>query len=228
MSFPLIQIAENDQSELDLRWSEKWLAVDLDGTLCTYNGFNGFDVFGDIVQPIFDAVTERHIAGWYIAIYTARADTVEHAELVEKFLNSCGVPYNLITNIKKPYFREFWDDRASPVVRNEGKFLDTTQNCISGVVSNLQEAAQIFTKRNADYGDAYKSIHPAVMESLFPSGIGLSSQDDHCRFGLFAAMVAKIARYSANFSNGGHSDSLTDLMAFAAMLKDVDDENSKR
>lgn len=221
MNFPLVESITVDQSECDLRWNEKWLAVDLDGTLVTYDEYLGDDVFGDIVQHVADDIHERHLQGWKIAIFTSRARTIKGVLFVKEFLQNAGIGFDLITNVKKPYFREFWDDRAVP--------LKPTKTVIeSGVVNALDEAGKVFLERNRVYGDAYKSMHPEVMQGLFPGGISLVNEEDHCRFGLLGAIVGKMTRYCANFHNGGHQDSLTDLMAFVAMLKDYDDEISKR
>lgn len=223
LRFPLMDIHPNDSTECDLRWGEKWLAVDLDGTLLTYDSFQGHNVFGGVVTEVHRAMEARHNEGWNIAIFTARADTVEHAMMVREYLISSGIGFDLITNVKKPYFTEFWDDRARLVQKNTGCFISGNT-----VVDNLQEAAKIFLERNEAYGDAYKSLHPSVMQALFPNGASLNTPDDHCRFGLVAAVVGKLTRYCANFDKGGHSDSLTDGMAFFAMLKGVDDEIGKR
>jgi hydroxymethylpyrimidine pyrophosphatase-like HAD family hydrolase len=123
MKFNKYEIYDHDQSELDLRWGEKWLAVDMDGTLIHYDKFQGHDVFGDIIEPILAAVKERKLEGWHIAIYTARAHTIQNCDFIRDFLTSCGVPFDLITNVKKPYFKEFWDDRAVQVITNKGKFV---------------------------------------------------------------------------------------------------------
>ena len=91
----------------------------------------------------------------------------------------------------------------------------------SFVAKELLAAAILFEDRNRTYGEAYKS-HGAIMKAFFPSGLRLESANDFTRFGVFNAMVGKLNREAANFEEGGHYDSMTDLMVFAAMMIEVD------
>ena len=52
--------------------SDKWLAVDLDGTLAVYDGWKGEDHIGDLVLPIAEKIEQRVNDGWKVAIFTAR------------------------------------------------------------------------------------------------------------------------------------------------------------
>lgn len=93
------------------------------------------------------------------------------------------------------------------------------------VTEGLIAAAKTFEERGKVYGDGYKK-HGKIMKALFPSGLTLESADDFTRFGVFNAMVAKLNRYSENFENGGHADSVHDLAVFAIMQLDVDNDSN--
>ena len=99
------------------------------------------------------------------------------------------------------------------------------------VADSLRESAQTYEQRNKVYGDSYKGFG-AVMKALFPSGIstpyGLDmTSDDWSRLGVLVQMVGKMHRYCANFSRGGHDDSLLDLITYTAMLRELDSEKNK-
>jgi len=87
----------------------------------------------------------------------------------------------------------------------------------------LREAAQTYEERNALYGDNYKRFGP-IMTALFPDGLTLKGPDDFNRIGIFVQMMAKMTRYGAQWSKGGHDDSALDLSVYANMLRELDSE----
>lgn len=88
---------------------------------------------------------------------------------------------------------------------------------------HMRESADVQESRNAEYGAAYKRHGPAVA-ALFPEGVTLTTADDHNRFAVLTLIIGKLTRYCGSFSKGGHEDSLTDTIAYTAMLKEVDEE----
>jgi len=92
---------------------------------------------------------------------------------------------------------------------------------MSTVAEDLRQAAQLFEERNAQYGDAYIVVGK-VLHELFPKGIALNSPEDHARMHLLGWTVGKLTRYAANFSKGGHEDSLKDASVYTAMLRNLD------
>jgi hypothetical protein len=94
-------------------------------------------------------------------------------------------------------------------------------------IEHLEHAKQTFISRNEEYCNAYKS-HGATMLTLLPDGIELKTEEDFNRYSAFSTIVGKLRRYGFNFSKGGHQDSLTDIAAYAAMLKELDDEKRKK
>lgn len=95
---------------------------------------------------------------------------------------------------------------------------------MSVVGDKLKAAGKLFDERNAVYGDNHDRL-AAVMVGLFPEGATLSTSQDHARYTLIALMVVKLTRYTVNWRNGGHSDSLKDLAVYATMLEALDENN---
>lgn len=91
----------------------------------------------------------------------------------------------------------------------------------------LRGAAKTYEERNKVYGDSYKS-YGTVVQSLFPEGLELDSDDLHNRFGVLTMMISKLTRYCQNFEKGGHADSLHDLSVYATMLNELDAEFNER
>ena len=87
----------------------------------------------------------------------------------------------------------------------------------------LQDGAKTFEERNAIYGDNFRVV-PAVMQSLFPSGLTLVTYEDWMRLQFLMMDIGKTTRYTAQFYQGGHADSIHDKMVYAAMLGAVDEE----
>ncbi len=90
----------------------------------------------------------------------------------------------------------------------------------NNVVKKLSDVAKLHEFRNEEYGNAYK-LHGDVMQALFPDGVDLSSADDQGRYALVSMIAGKLLRYTRNFQEG-HQDSLDDMIAYAAMLSELD------
>lgn len=91
------------------------------------------------------------------------------------------------------------------------------------VPDRLTALASLYRERNTVYGDDYRR-YGRVMLALFPGGISIQSEADLSRFGVLTQMLGKLGRYAANFSHGGHSDSLNDLAVYAQILALLDSE----
>lgn len=92
---------------------------------------------------------------------------------------------------------------------------------------HMRNSANVQESRDAEYGSAYKRHGPAIA-GLFPNGVELETADDHARFAILTLLFGKLTRYCGSFANGGHEDSLTDMIAYTAMLKEVDEEAAAR
>ena len=85
----------------------------------------------------------------------------------------------------------------------------------------LRSAAATAEQRNAVYKDNYKVVGD-VMAVFFPNGVQLKTAHDFRRWHLFELLVVKLTRYVANWTNGGHQDSIHDAMCYAAMCEMAD------
>lgn len=68
------------------------VAVDLDGTICKYDGWKGEDNFGEVRPGAKKALKKFQANGYRIIIFTTRGDT----EAVGDFLHDNDIPYDYI------------------------------------------------------------------------------------------------------------------------------------
>lgn len=97
--------------------SNKTICIDIDGTLVHYEEWKGEKHFGAIVEGASSATHKLHENGWYIIIYSTRANK----ELISRFLDDSKIEFDSINenpnqpeNAKdgKPYADIYVDDRA--------------------------------------------------------------------------------------------------------------------
>lgn len=110
----------------------KILALDLDGTLCEYDGWKGADHFGKPHKELVDQLYELKKRGdWAIVIFTTRATN----EALRKHLDAYDVPYDFINkhpwqppgSSHKPTADVYLDDRA---LRYEGDPTDLADKIV--------------------------------------------------------------------------------------------------
>lgn len=94
---------------------------------------------------------------------------------------------------------------------------------IKTVPEALSNLGELYSERNKLYKDNYKHFGK-VMVGLFPNGLTLKTQEEFLRIGLFIHMMTKATRYSNQFGEGGHIDSLDDITVYAQMLQECDAE----
>lgn len=97
--------------------SNKTICIDIDGTLVHYEEWKGEEHFGVIIEGAASATHKLHENGWYIIIYSTRANK----ELISRFLDDSKIEFDSINenpyqpeNAKdgKPYADIYVDDRA--------------------------------------------------------------------------------------------------------------------
>lgn len=103
--------------------AKKCYAVDLDGTLAKYDGWDGFRTIGDPIPMMMTRVKKWLSQGITVIIFTARASNPKFIPPVEKWLESNGLPKLKITNKKTPNMTRFYDDRAVQIKRNTGEII---------------------------------------------------------------------------------------------------------
>jgi hypothetical protein len=86
----------------------------------------------------------------------------------------------------------------------------------------LARLSSLFTKKNDGYGPTYLT-QGGIMTVLFPDGYALKTAEDHNRFYVIGEIVMKLQRYCAKFADGGHLDSLHDMIVYSSMLAEIDE-----
>ncbi len=129
----------------------EWIGVDLDGTLALYNGFQGHDCIGEVIEPMKERVLRWHDAGIKVKIFTARAsgDVAEVAAAkyhIAKWLETNGFPPFEITSIKDYYMTELYDDRAVQVEFNTGRLIGQSTRKYKRLVTEQGENAVDITE----------------------------------------------------------------------------------
>ncbi len=92
------------------------VCFDFDGVIATYDGWKGFDILGDPVPEVINAMKQLKKEGYSIVIWTGRQDT----PILRKWLTNNEVPYDELNRnshnppctSSKPYFKTIVDDRA--------------------------------------------------------------------------------------------------------------------
>jgi hypothetical protein len=97
-------------------------AFDLDGTLAHYDGWAGNTV-GEPIAPMIAKVRELLRQGHKVSIFTARAGSPEQEQVVDRWVRVHVGKHLEITAVKSYKFTHFWDDRATRVVKNEGRIV---------------------------------------------------------------------------------------------------------
>lgn len=107
----------------------KTIAVDWDGVMVEYHGYEGPAVFGPSIQPMVDNVKSWLAEGHEVIVHTSRV-SLEHnidsvmksSGAIRKRLQEMGLPATLkITANKYTRISEFWDDRAVEMEKNTGR-----------------------------------------------------------------------------------------------------------
>lgn len=105
------------------------IAVDLDGTLATYDKWLALTHIGEPVPAMVDMVKQKLRDGYTVKIFTARCYGLNHEkkrefeQAISRWtLKHIGVVLEA-TCMKEPSMIEFWDDRAVAVEKNTGRVL---------------------------------------------------------------------------------------------------------
>lgn len=100
-----------------------WIAVDLDGTLAEYAGWQGPQNIGKPVPLMMERVKAWLAQGKTVKIFTARAYLPEQIPFVHTWLKENGLPELEVTNVKDFGMIELWDDRCVQVEPNTGRLV---------------------------------------------------------------------------------------------------------
>lgn len=105
-----------------------YIAVDLDGTLAHYVGWQGIEHIGDPIPAMEKRVKEWIKQGKEVKIFTARVHSEEARPFITAWLIYHGFTYESgkpleITNVKDFTMEVLYDDRAIQVERNTGRLI---------------------------------------------------------------------------------------------------------
>ena len=84
------------------------LAIDFDGVLCDNNNIKPGFRMGEPMPGAIEAMRRLKAGGDTVVIFTAR----DRFQPVRDWLDHFGIPYDDVTNIKRPEFDVIVDDRA--------------------------------------------------------------------------------------------------------------------
>ena len=110
------------------------IAMDLDGTLASYEGWRGIDHIGDPIPKMVDILMKHIEIGDNVTIFTSRVAGNDREESndsrhnISKWLRKNNLPQLEITATKEKKFRLFYDDRGCSVLKNMG-LISTIEFC---------------------------------------------------------------------------------------------------
>ena len=116
--------------------SHGWIAVDLDGTLAHYDGWQGHDHIGAPIPAMVERVKGWLAAGYEVRIFTARVaihpneppDRIRfYVRWIEDWCEEHVGARLPVTNVKDFGMVELFDDRAVTVEQNTGRLLAPSQ-----------------------------------------------------------------------------------------------------
>ena len=102
----------------------KWVGVDLDGTLATYESWHGKDHIGEPIPLMMNRVNMWIASGFEVRIFTARASDPKAVPPVREWLKKHGLGQLTITNEKDFEMITLWDDKCVQVEPNTGRRMD--------------------------------------------------------------------------------------------------------
>jgi len=107
-------------------WTKSgYIAVDLDGTLAEYHGWDGGKI-GKAIPKMLDRVKKWIADGQEVRIMTTRVSTINlgYSESIEDWLEENGIGGLKITSEKDTEMITLYDDRCVQIVPNTGERVD--------------------------------------------------------------------------------------------------------
>ena len=120
---------------------DKWIAVDFDGVLAKYEGWKGFDVFGEPNLVMIEVLDELYEQGFKIAIFTTRQYTPKMVDWLKKnkvkyhgFNHSINPNNGYFMGDKKIFYQCILDDRGVHYKMDNGDTKDDIIKKVKNVV----------------------------------------------------------------------------------------------
>jgi hypothetical protein len=98
-----------------------WIAVDLDGTLAEYHGWEGIEHIGAPIPLMIERVRSWVGDGKDVRIFTARTHEPGAVAVIHAWLIEQDLPPLPVTATKDFGMVELWDDRCVSVISNTGR-----------------------------------------------------------------------------------------------------------
>ncbi len=114
---------EKSRSRAEGRIGNRWIGVDLDGTLAEWDGWKGHQHIGDPIPAMLERVKRWIKMDIEVRVFTARASVPEHIAPVERWLEKHGLGSLRVTNEKDYRMLQLWDDRCIQVIPNTGELI---------------------------------------------------------------------------------------------------------
>ena len=130
-----------EKKQEEKRIGDKWIGVDLDGTLAEWDGWHGHQHVGEPIPLMLDRVKRWISMGIEVRIFTARASIPGHEVPVQKWLAKHGLAGLQVTNEKDYKMLQLWDDRCIQVIPNTGELVKNA-NWVPPPVENPEEGNQ--------------------------------------------------------------------------------------
>lgn len=111
------------EKKKERRIGNKWIGVDLDGTLAEWDGWKGHEHIGKPIPLMVERVKRWTEMDIEVRIFTARASIADHVAPVQKWLEENGLPGLAVTNKKDYKMLQLWDDRCVQVIPNTGELV---------------------------------------------------------------------------------------------------------
>jgi hypothetical protein len=106
------------------------IAVDFDGVIVDYDGWENSQVFGRPRADVLEALESLRSEGWKIVVYSCRASTEIAQYLVDNSIPFDEINHNssFSTGGVKPVATVYWDDRACRYSGDARKDLEIIRN----------------------------------------------------------------------------------------------------
>ena len=99
---------------------DKWIGIDLDGTLAFADKWMGADEIGEPIPLMLERVKQMIKEGHTVKILTARASVEEQIPPIREWLKQHGLGDLEITCSKDHKMIALYDDKAIQVIKNIG------------------------------------------------------------------------------------------------------------
>ena len=107
---------QEQRDRREKRIGDRWIGVDLDGTLAEWDGWKGHEHIGPPIPAMLERVKRWIKMDIEVRIFTARASVPDHIPPVEQWLEKNGLGGLRVTNQKDYKMLQLWDDRCVQVL----------------------------------------------------------------------------------------------------------------